>query len=72
MVSKSVIQILFEGVDIRLNLVDVLGQVNQSGNVNGELSKNGANDIHIEDVWLGTLLGETLNRLRGNSQYKRT
>lgn len=59
-------------MDIRLNLVDVLGQVNQSGNVNGELSKNGANDIHIEDVWLGTLLGETLNRLRGSSQYKRT
>lgn len=32
--------------------------------MDGELSKNGANDIHIEDVRLRALLGETLNRLR--------
>jgi hypothetical protein len=34
--------------------------------MDGELTKDGANDIHVEDIRLGALLGETLNRLGNN------
>lgn len=49
--------------NVRFDLVDVVGEVDQSHNVNGELSKNRSNDIDVEDVGLRSLLGQALNRL---------
>jgi hypothetical protein len=49
--------------NLRFDGVDVVGEIYQSHNVDSKLSKNGSNDIHIEDVGLRSLLGQTLDRL---------
>lgn len=49
--------------DVRFNLVDVSGQVDESHNVNGKLAKHGSNDVHVEDVWLRSFLGQPLDGL---------
>ena len=51
-------------VDIRLDLVHVVGKVDESRDVNSELAENGSNDVHVEDVGLRSLLGQTLDGLR--------
>lgn len=49
--------------NVRLVLVDIVGEVDQSRDVDGELSKNRSNDVDVEDIRLGTLLRQTLDRL---------
>lgn len=49
--------------NVRLVLIDIVGEVDQSRNVDGELSKNRSNDVDVEDIRLGTLLRQTLDRL---------
>ena len=49
--------------NVRLVLIDIVRKIDQSRNVNGELSKNRANDVNVEDIRLGTLLRQTLDRL---------
>lgn len=44
-------------------LINVVRKVDQCDDVNGELTKNGSNDIDVEDIGLGSLLGQALNRL---------
>lgn len=53
-------------MNIRLHLIDIFRQVDESSNVDSELSKDGSNDVHIEDVWLRALLRKTLDRLGMN------
>ena len=47
----------------RSKLVAVTGDIDESDNMNGELSQNRSYDIKVEDVRLRTFLGETFNRL---------
>lgn len=49
--------------NVRLVLVDIVGEVDQSRDVDGELSKNRSNDVDVENIRLGTLLRQTLDRL---------
>lgn len=51
-------------VNVRLVLIDIVRQVDQSHNMDGELSKNRSNNVDVEDVGLGAFLGETLDGLR--------
>jgi hypothetical protein len=40
-----------------LGALDELGNINQGDDVNGELAKDGANDVDVEDFGLGTFFG---------------
>lgn len=51
------------GRNIRLNAVYIVGEVNQSRNMDGELSKNGANDVDVENIGLGAFLRQAFDRL---------
>lgn len=50
-------------MDLRVSFGDVIGKIDQRGDVNGELSQNGRDDVHVEDVGLGPFLRESFNRL---------
>ena len=47
-----------------LGTLNVSGDVDQSDNMNGELSENGADDVRVEDVGLRSFLGKCFNGLR--------
>ena len=47
----------------RSKLVAVTGDIDESDDMDSELSQNRSNDIEVEDVRLRTFLGETFNRL---------
>ena len=51
--------------NVRLVLIDILRKIDQSHNVNGKLSKNGSDDVDVEDVVLGAFLAEGFDRLVG-------
>lgn len=42
---------------------DVAGNVDEGDDVNGELTKDGADDVRVEDVGLGALFGELFDGL---------
>lgn len=44
--------------------LDVVGEVDEGGDVDGKLAEDGADDIGIEDVRLGPFFGEAFDRLR--------
>lgn len=44
-------------------LLDPVGDVDKSDDMNSELQEDRSDDVHVEDVWLWTLLGKLLNRL---------
>ena len=48
---------------LRLMFVDVLRKIDQGHDMDGELTKHGSNDINVEDIWLGSLLRQALDRL---------
>ena len=50
-------------VFLRLKLVDVVGDVNQGDDVNGELAEDGWDDVPIPDVVLRSLFGELFDGL---------
>ena len=52
-----------DALGARRDLVAEPGNVDERDHVHGELAENGADDVKVEDVGLGTLLGETLDRL---------
>ena len=43
--------------------VDVVGDVDEGGDVDGELAKDGADDVGVEDVGLRAFFGEALDGL---------
>lgn len=49
--------------DVRFMFINVVRQVDQSHNMDSKLPKNRSNDVDVEDVWLGTLLRQTFDRL---------
>jgi hypothetical protein len=49
--------------NVRLVLIDIVGEVDQGHNVDGKLSKNRSNDVDVEDIRLRALLRQTLDRL---------
>lgn len=42
---------------------DIAGDVNEGNDVDGELAKNGADDVRVEDVGLGALFREGFDGL---------
>lgn len=46
---------------LRFNGIDIVRQVDQSSDMDGELAENGADDVHVENVRLGSLFGQTLH-----------
>lgn len=65
-VEEGGLEFAFE-VDVRgarFSAMDVVGEVDQSDNVDGELSEDGADDVRVEDVGLGSFFGETFNGLQ--------
>lgn len=62
-VSHEVGQIKGSHHNVRLVLVDIVREVDQSRNVDSKLSKNRSNDVDVEDIRLGALLRQTLDRL---------
>lgn len=64
-VEKRRLEFAFE-VDVlfaRLDGLDVVGQVDERDDVDGELAEDGADDVGVEDVGLGTFFGETFDGL---------
>ena len=51
------------GKNIRFNAVYIVGEVNQSRNMDDKLSKDGANDVDVENVRLGAFLRQAFDRL---------
>ena len=49
---------------VRFDGVNVVRQVNQGSNVDGKLSKHRANDIDVEDIWLGPFFRQTFHGLQ--------
>lgn len=47
-----------------LSTLHISGNVDQSDDVNGELSKNGSDDVWVENVGLRSLLGKCFNGLK--------
>ena len=43
--------------------MDVVGDVNQGGDVDGELAENGRDDVPIPDVVLWSFFGKLFDRL---------
>ena len=52
-------------VAARFVALNIVGEVDQGDDVDGELAENGANDVRVEDVGLGPFFGETLDGLFG-------
>jgi hypothetical protein len=50
-------------MNLRISFGDVVGNIDQRGDVNGKLSQNGWDDVHVEDVGLWPFLREPFNRL---------
>ena len=50
-------------VAARFVALNIVGKVDEGDDVDGELAENGANDVGVEDVGLGTFFGETLDGL---------
>ena len=46
--------------------VDVVGDVDEGDDVDGELAEDGADYVEVEDFGMGAFFGETFDRLRGN------
>ena len=46
-----------------LSTLHVLRDVDERDNVDGELAEDGANNVEVEDVVLGTFFGEAFDRL---------
>jgi hypothetical protein len=60
---KLLFQIDLGAVFLLFKLVDVVGDVDQGGNVDGELSEDGWNDVPIPDVVLWAFFGELFDGL---------
>ena len=43
--------------------VDIVGEIDEGDDMDGELAEDGADDVRVEDVRLGALFGETFNGL---------
>lgn len=56
-------EIDFGGQGLRGDGVDVVGDVDEGGDVDGELAEDGADDVEVEDVGLGALFGEAFDGL---------
>ncbi len=52
-------------VTARFVALNIVGEVDEGDDVDGELAENGANDVRVKDVRLGSFFGETLDRLLG-------
>jgi hypothetical protein len=65
-VEEGWLKLLLEiGVGVfRLDALNVLRDVDQSCNMDGKLSEDGANDVGVEDVVLWSLFRESLNSLK--------
>lgn len=50
--------------DLRFDGINIIGQIDQRNDVNGELTEDGADDVDIENVRLGSLLREPFDGLR--------
>ena len=50
-------------VAARFVTLNIVGEVDEGDDVDGELAQNGANDVRVEDVGLGPFFGETLDGL---------
>lgn len=50
-----------------LGALDISGDVDQSDDVDGKLSEDGADDVRVEDVGLRSLLGKCFNGLEDGS-----
>lgn len=46
--------------------LNIIGEVDEGDDVDGELAENGANYVRVEDVGLGPFFGETLDGLFGS------
>ena len=65
-VEKRGLEVLFQvrvGV-LGFDALDVLGDVDEGDDVDGELTEDGANDVNVEDVVLGTLFREGFDGLK--------
>ena len=65
-VEKRGLEVLFQvrvGV-LGFDALDVLGDVDEGGNVHCKLSEDGADDVDVEDVVLGTLFREGFDGLK--------
>jgi len=56
------VDVLFTGLD----LLDVIREVNEGDDVDGELAEDGANDVGVEDVGLWSLFRQAFDGLRCN------
>ena len=50
-------------VAARFVALNIVGEVDEGDNVNRKLAENGANDVRVEDIRLGSFFGETLDGL---------
>lgn len=48
---------------LRLNPGDIVRNVNQGDDVDRKLPEDGADDVEVEDIWLRSFLGQTLDGL---------
>ena len=65
-VEKRGLEVLFQvrvGV-LGFDALYVLGDIDEGDDVDGELTEDGANDVNVEDVVLGTLLREGFDGLK--------
>lgn len=49
--------------DLRIDLLDVIRDIYEGNYMNGELAKDRANYVEIENIWLRTLFRELFDRL---------
>ena len=64
-VEKGGFEFAFE-VDVvatRFVALHIIGEVDEGDDVDGELAENGANDVRVEDIGLGSFFGETFDGL---------
>lgn len=50
-------------VAARFVALHIVGEVDESDDVDCELAENGANDVRVEDIGLGPFFGETFDGL---------
>ena len=64
-VEEGGLEFAFEvdGGGAGFDAVDVFGDVDQCYYVDGELAEDGADDVGVEDSWLGAFFGETFDGL---------
>ena len=64
-VKKGGLEVAFK-VDVvaaRFVALNIVGEVDEGDDMNPKLAENGANDVRVEDIGLGSFFGETLDGL---------